>query len=121
MTVLVSKHDRTNSRGAVVEPESITVEECVSAIGIALPPTVVWPALTHRSTWIAHETPDWHFGLSEKGYVDTKISLYWIRQVFEHWTRDRMNDKPRVLINNGFAIHETVNLPVHILPFLEGT
>ena len=29
VTVLVSRHDRTNSRGAVVKRESITVVECV--------------------------------------------------------------------------------------------
>ena len=110
VTVLVSKHDRTNSRGAVVKRESITVVECISADGRALPPTVVWPALTHRSTWLTHKTPDWHFGISEKGYVDTEISLYWIREVFDPWTRDRANGKPRVLVNDGFGTHESVEL-----------
>jgi hypothetical protein len=110
MTVLVSKHDRTNSQGAVVKCESITVVECISADGRASPPTVVWPALTHRSTWLTHKTPDWHFGISEKGYVDTEISLYWIRQVFDPWTRDRANGKLRVLVNDGFGTHESVEL-----------
>lgn len=28
-------------------------------------PHIIWPAATHRSTWIVHPTPGWHFGRSE--------------------------------------------------------
>jgi hypothetical protein len=88
----------------------VTAIECISADGRALPPLVIWPAATHRSTWTTYPTPGWHFACSKSGYTDTKISLYWIREVFDPLTRDRTNGRPRILINDGFGTHESLEL-----------
>jgi hypothetical protein len=108
--VLVSKDDLTNSRGAGIKRTLITAVECISASGKSLPLLIVWPAVTHRSSWTTHPTPDWHYAVSSSGYVDTEISLYWIRNVFHPATCARADGKPRVLINDGFATHESLEL-----------
>lgn len=108
--VLVSRDDLTNNRGAAVKRTMITAVQYISASGRSLLPLIVWPALTHRSTWTVHPTLGWHFGLSKTGYVNSEISLDWIRKVFDPSTRDRANAKPRILINDGFTTHESLEL-----------
>ena len=50
LKVLVSKQDLRKCRGAGVQRTLVTAVECVSADGRFLPPLIVWPASTHRST-----------------------------------------------------------------------
>ena len=108
--VIVSKNDRSTRRGTGVKRELVTAIECISAAGQFLDPLIIWPAKTHRSIWTTHPTPGWHFATSPKGYTDSEISLYWIKNVFDPLTRPRAKGRPRVLINDGFATHESVEL-----------
>ena len=39
-----------------------------------------------------------------------EISLYWIKSVFDPQTRSLADGKPRILINDGFATHESLEL-----------
>lgn len=110
LKVLVGRHELKTHRGAGVKRTLITAIECVSADGRYLNPLIVWPAATHRSTWTTHPTPRWHYGHSDSGYTDTAISLHWIRHVFDPQTKERANGKPRVLINDGFGTHESLEL-----------
>ncbi|KAF7671062.1 hypothetical protein GT037_010843 [Alternaria burnsii] len=48
--------------------------------------------------------------LWENGYNDSKISLEWLKRVFDVETRARANGKPRVLICDGFGTHETLEI-----------
>jgi DDE superfamily endonuclease len=86
MKMLVSRGDLSNGRGAGVQRTLITAIECISASGEFLPPLIIWPASTHRSTWTTYPTPGWHFAVSKTGYTDTEISLYWIQHVFDPLT-----------------------------------
>jgi hypothetical protein len=108
--MLVHSKDTRRHRGTGVKRVLVTSIECVSAAGVALPPLIIWPASTHRSVWTTYPTPDWHFACSPKGYTDKHISLSWIQDVFDPQTRARACGKPRVLINDGFATHESVEL-----------
>lgn len=108
--MLVHSKDTRRHRGTGVKLVLVTSIECVSAAGVALSPLIIWPASTHRSFWATHPTPDWHFACSPKGYTDKHISLSWIRDVFDPQTRARVGGKPRTLINDGFATHESVEL-----------
>jgi hypothetical protein len=45
---------------------------------------------------------------SESGYTDSKISLEWLKRVFDPQTREQANQKPRLLICDGFGTHETL-------------
>lgn len=46
----------------------------------------------------------------ETGYTDTAISLYWIQHVFNPQTKARAKNNPRILINNRFGTHESLEL-----------
>jgi hypothetical protein len=111
LKVLVSSDEARPYRKAGVKRTLVTAIECISADGWSLfPLLIIWPAATHRSTWTTYPTPGWHFACSKSGYTDTAISLYWIREIFDPQTRDRANGKPRILINDGFGTHESLEL-----------
>jgi hypothetical protein len=110
LKVLVNSDKPRPYRKAGVKRTLVTAIECISADGRCLPPLIIWPAATHRSTWTTYPTPGWHFACSKTGYTDTEISLYCIRDVFDPLTRDRANGKARILINDGFGTHESLEL-----------
>jgi hypothetical protein len=108
--VLVDKDDVRDYRGTGVKRTMVTAIECISADGRSLHPLIIWPASTHRSNWTTYPTPEWHYAHSENGYNDSKISLEWLRRVFDPQTRARANSKPRVLVCDGFGTHETLEV-----------
>ena len=71
---------------------------------------IIWPASTHRANWTSYPTPRWHYACSETGYTDSKISLEWLKRVFDPQTKERANCKPRMLICDGFGTHETLEI-----------
>jgi hypothetical protein len=108
--VLVGKKDLRGYRGGRVKRTVVTAIECVSASGRYLNPMIIWPASTHRANWTTFPTPGWHYAYSESGYTDSYISLEWLKRVFDLQTRERANGKPRVLICDGFATHESLEV-----------
>ena len=106
--VLVSKGDPRDYRGAGIKRTMVTAIECISANGRSLLPMIIWPATTHRSNWTTFPTPGWHYACSESGYTDLKISLEWFKRGFDPQMREQANQKPRVLICDGFGTHETL-------------
>jgi hypothetical protein len=108
--VLVGRDDLRDYRRAGVKRTTVTAIECVSADGRSLFPLIIWPASTYRSNWTAYLTPGWHYAHSDNGYNDSKISLEWLIRVFDPQTKDRANGKPRVLICDGFGMHETLEI-----------
>ena len=108
--VLVGKNDLRVHRGGRVKRTIVTAIECVSASGRYLKPMIVWPASTHRANWTTFPTPGWHYAYSESGYTDSEISFEWLKRVFDPQTRERANGKPRVLVCDGFATHESVEV-----------
>ncbi|KAK2668016.1 DDE superfamily endonuclease domain [Fusarium oxysporum f. sp. vasinfectum] len=108
--VLVGKDDLRDYRGARVKRTTVTVIECISADGRYLDLMIIWPASTHRANWTTHHTPGWHYACSESGYTDLKISLEWLKRVFDLQTKERANGKPRVLVCDGFGTHETLEI-----------
>lgn len=113
LKVLVGRDDLRNYRGAGVQRTMITAVECICADGQALSPLIIWPGVTQISSWTSHETPGWRFACSESGYMDSRINLEWIQQVFDPLTRAKANGKPRVLINDGFGTHESLEVMTH--------
>ncbi|OBS17012.1 hypothetical protein FPOA_12469 [Fusarium poae] len=106
--VLVTKENP--HRGARVKRTTVTAIECVSGDGKHLDPMIIWPASTHRANWTTHPTPGWHYAYSDKGYTDSFLSLQWMKLVFDPQTKERANQKPRVLICDGFGTHETLEI-----------
>lgn len=108
--VLVGKNDTRDYRGARVKRKMVTSIECVSADGRYLNPMIIWPAMTHRSNWTTFPTPDWQYACSKTGYTDSYISLQWLQRIFDPETKGRANNKPRVLICDGFGTHESLEI-----------
>jgi hypothetical protein len=108
--VLVRREDTRDYRGAGVKRTMVTAIECISMDGRSLLPMIIWPASTHRANWTTYDTPGWHYALSETGYNDSKISLEWIKRVFDPQTKTLANQNPRVLISDGFSTHETLEI-----------
>ncbi|KYG41993.1 hypothetical protein M433DRAFT_147180 [Acidomyces richmondensis BFW] len=97
-------------KGARVKRTTVTAIERISADGEYLTPMVIWPASTHRSNWTTYPTPGWHYACSESGYTDSKISLEWLKRVFDPQTKEQAQGEKRVLICDGFGTHETVEI-----------
>ena len=108
--VLVSKDDQRGYRGARVKRTTVTAIECISGDGRRLNPMIIWPASTHRANWTTHPTPGWHYACSESGYTDSKISVEWLKLVFDPQTKERANKKPRILTWDGFGTHESLEV-----------
>ena len=108
--VLVGKDELRSYRGARVKRTVVTAIECISADGRSLNPMIIWPASTHRANWTTYPTPGWHYAYSESGYTDSKISLEWLKRVFDPQTKERAKQKPRILICDGFGTHETLEI-----------
>ena len=108
--VFVAKDDPRDYRGAGIKWTMVTAIEYISANGRSLLPIIIWPATTHRSNWTTFPTPGWHYTCSESRYTDSKISLEWLKRVFDPQTKGQANQKPRVLICDGFRTHETLKI-----------
>jgi hypothetical protein len=108
--VLVSKHDLRDYRGARVKRTTITTIEYISGDSRYLKPMIIWPASTHQSNWTTFPTPGWQYACSDSRYTDSKISLEWLKRIFDSETKERANKKPRVLICDGFGTHETLEI-----------
>ena len=108
--VLVSKDDQRGYRGARVKRTTVTAIECISGDGRRLNPMIIWPASTHRANWTTHPTPGWHYACSESGYTDSKISVEWLKLVFDAQTKGRANKKLRILTWDGFGTHESIEV-----------
>lgn len=63
----------------------------------------------YKSHWTTFPTPGSHYA-SESGYTDSKITLEWLKRVFDLQTKGQANKKPRVLICDGFSTHETLEV-----------
>jgi hypothetical protein len=60
LKVVISRNKARPRRKTAVERTLVTAIECISADGRSLPPLIIWPAATHRSTWTTYPTPGWH-------------------------------------------------------------
>ena len=110
LKVLVDASSLRAYCGAGVKRELITVIECISGDFRVLPLLVIWPTSIHHVNWVTYPTPGWHYGISETGYTDTGINLYWIKNVFNPATKARAAGLPRLLISDGFSTHEPTEL-----------
>jgi hypothetical protein len=108
--VLVSKHNRCDYRGARVKRTTVTAIECISGDGRYLNPIIIWPASTYQSNWTTFPTPGWQYACSDSGYTDSVISFEWLKRIFDPETKERANKRRRVLICDGFIIHETLEI-----------
>jgi DDE superfamily endonuclease len=88
--------------------EWITVIECVSAEGVALPPFVIFKGKHLQSNWFQPNTPhDWMITTSPKGWTNNGLGFNWLQNHFEPLTRPINKTKYRILILDGHGSHLT--------------
>ena len=85
--------------------EMLTVLESVSALGVALPPFVVYKGKGHYMGWhLETDDPQARFAYSKNGWTDDQLGVAWLREHFEPKT---YTNHPRLLILDGHGSHIT--------------
>jgi hypothetical protein len=97
-------------RGTRSKRTMVTAIDCISGDGRYLNPLIVWPATTQRSNWTTFPTPGWQYASTDTGYTNSYVSLQWLQSIFGPETKERANNKPQVLICDGFGTHETLEI-----------
>ena len=86
-----------------------TIIECISAIGKALDPLVIFKGKSIQQQWFPSEIADfcnWHFEAQQSGWTDDSIALRWLKEVFIPGSRTEAK-KPRLLIIDSHGSHTT--------------
>ena len=86
-----------------------TVIECVSALGVALPPLIIFKGKTIQQQWFSKELDqfkEWFFTAIENAWTDDKIAIVWLREIFIPKTKLETPSK-RLLVLDGYGSHTT--------------
>jgi hypothetical protein len=92
--------------------EFITLLVCISAAGIAVPPTLIYKGASNelQDIWVddVEEGDEAYFGVSTNGWSSNAFGLAWLEKVFDPETRKKGKRNYRLLIVDGHSSH--VNL-----------
>ena len=92
--------------------EFISLLACISATGVALPPSLIYKgdSDTLQSSWIEDWSPTSlaHFTVSSNGWSCNALGLHWLEAIFHRYTNNRASRGRRLLIVDGHSSH--VNL-----------
>jgi hypothetical protein len=103
---LYSKNGRTIFIPNANNRELVTLVECVSADGEAIPPMVIDKAATVMEHWVM-DVPDGYLtAVSESGYSNDDLALSWLKH-FNKMTIKRTRGAWRLLLVDGHASHAT--------------
>ena len=99
----VTKNKQDGSR------EFISLLACISAIGKAIPPLLVYRGKSGdlMSTWVDEVIAESgvHFAVSDNGWSNNAIGLSWLKQVFQRYTKPARTNTKRLLIIDGHSSH----------------
>jgi len=86
--------------------EWVSVVECISMDGSSISPMIIFKGEKLLSNWIPGGLPkDWVFTCNLKGWTSNDHGLAWLQQVFEPRTREKAQERPRVLICDEHDSH----------------
>ena len=90
--------------------EFISLLACISAIGEALPPALIYAGKHLQDTWVddLNSSTLAHFAVSENGWSSHALGLNWLKTVFDRYTKEKAGRGRRLLIIDGHSSH--VNL-----------
>jgi hypothetical protein len=94
---------------ALLQPgnrEWVTVIECISAAGYALPPYIIFKSKTLNLGWAEDLPYDWILDHSPNGWTSDEISLRWLKQVLIPGISHSQGGY-RLLILDGHGSHLT--------------
>ncbi|KAK5637617.1 hypothetical protein RRF57_013332 [Xylaria bambusicola] len=100
---------RQTFKKAVEKGEWITVLECISAEGEALPPLLIWKGTHVQSQWFPDRNrglfEDWRFSCLPNGWTSNEIALKWLHHLFLPHVRCRFGNIWVVLVCDGHDSH----------------
>ena len=86
-----------------------SIVECISAIGVALDPLIIFKAKSIQDQWFKQEFlaqhPSWEVTFSENGWTSNDIAVEWLEKVFLLQTQTGNPDDARLLIVDGHGSH----------------
>lgn len=86
-----------------------SIIECISSLGVALDPLVIFRAKSIQEQWFKKEflaqNPSWHVTFSENGWTSNEIALEWLEKVFLPQTKPNCESDARLLIVDGHGSH----------------
>ena len=89
--------------------EFITLLACISAIGKALPPALIYQGASHdlQSTWVedVKEGEEVYFASTENGWSCNTLGLDWLERVFERHTKEEAGNRRRLLLVDSHSSH----------------
>ena len=92
--------------------EFISLLACVSAIGKAIPPLLIYKGASGdlQSSWVEDVTEDseTYFAATENGWSSNKIGLSWLKNVFERHTKPASPRARRLLLVDGHSSHVNI-------------
>ena len=105
---VVTGTDRAG-RPRTVQPgnrEWVTIIEAINALGVAIPPLVIFEAVMHQAAWYEDDIipHDWSIGVSDNGWTTNEIGLTWLNLFHKH-TKDRTVGTHRLLVLDGHDSH----------------
>ena len=80
----------------------VIVIACVSAVGHALPPLVIFDTKGLNHEWTKEEVVGTTYGLSAKGWVDTELFKEWL---VNHFLKYTSGGRPLLLVLDGHSSH----------------
>ena len=84
------------------DKSQITVVGCVSAVGQAIPPYVIFKAKTHSPLWMKDGIPGTGYACSENGWIDTELFHLWLSK---HIIKYAVSSRPLLLVLDGHSTH----------------
>jgi len=86
-----------------------SIIECISALGVALDPLVIFKAKSIQEQWFRRDflaqNPSWHVTFSENGWTSNDIAVEWLGKVFLPQTKPNDPSEARLLIVDGHGSH----------------
>jgi hypothetical protein len=86
-----------------------SIVECISAVGVALDPLIIFKAKSIQDQWFKREFlaqhPSWEVTFSENGWTSNDIAVEWLEKVFLPQTQTGNPDDARLLIVDGHGSH----------------
>ncbi|CBQ67492.1 related to transposase (C-terminal fragment), partial [Sporisorium reilianum SRZ2] len=88
--------------------ESATVIECIGSSGQVLPPLIITKGVHHtvgEQRRMAGIPSTWHFMKSSNGWTNNKLTVEWLKTIFDPSTRPSTRSEYRLLIIDGHGSH----------------
>jgi hypothetical protein len=86
--------------------ETTTLLECVSASNKVLKPLIIFKGKQHQRSWYnSGDKEGAFFAVSNNGWTNNSLGLYWIQYVFDAQTKDQAGSGYRLLLLDGHSSH----------------